>query len=190
MSFMRRVFLLIIFVEVAIFEARPQTYVLDINSIWSKDLLIQSAVDSFYEIMGVPDHIDSSHKCIVRFPMQDGIWFDTTLCYNLFYYFDQGLVYAEKDGFISLAAVEFFKNDTITIHTRKIDFNRETRVKEVVSVFHLKSRDVLKEPLKLLEYDSPYFYSMQLSTGFSPTDIKLIFDNKKKLLHVDILPVY
>lgn len=190
MSLIRRVFLLIIFVEVAVFEARPQTYVIDINSLWSNDILIQSAIDSFYGIMKIPDHIDSNHKCIVRFPTQEGIWFDTTLCYNLFYYFDQGLVYAEKDGFISLAAVEFFKNDTISIHTQKIDFNRETRVKEVVSAFHLKSRDILKEPLKLLEYDTPYFYTIQLSTGYSSTVINLIFDNKKKLLHMDILPVY
>jgi len=190
MSLIRRVFLLIIFVEVAVFEARPQTSVIDMNSLWSNDILIQSAIDSFYEIMKISDHIDSNHKCIVRFPTQEGIWFDTTLYYNLFYYFDQGLVYAEKDSFICLVAVDFFKNNTITLHAQKIDLNRETRIKDVVSVFHLKSRDILKEPLRLLEYDSPYFYTIELSAGFSPTDINLIFDNKKKLLHMDILPVY
>ena len=186
---MRRVFLLVIF-AVFFFEARPQTCVSNINSLWSNDILIQSAVDSFYEVMNIPNHIDSNHKYLVRFPMKEGIWFDTTLYYNLFYYFDHGLVYAEKNGFIRLVAVDFFKNDTITLHTQKIDLNRETRVKDIVSVFHLKSKHVLKEPLKLLEYDSPYFYTIELSAGFSPTDINLIFDNKKKLLHIDILPIY
>ena len=181
---------IITFVGCTFFEVSAQAPMSDIDTLWSDSGLTCSSVDNFFEIMNTPDYIDSNHKYVVRFPMKDGIWFDTTLYYNLFYYFDQGLVYAEKDSFICLVAVDFFKNNTITLHAQKIDLNRETRIKDVVSVFHLKSRDILKEPLRLLEYDSPYFYTIELSAGFSPTDINLIFDNKKKLLHMDILPVY
>ena len=183
-------FLLIVFINITLLEATSQTLVSDIDSLWSNDIPIKTSFDSLYIIMNVPDHIDSLQKCRVTFLLKKGEWFDTTMYYNLIYYFDKGLVYAEKNGRVSIAAIELYKSKFIVIHTDKIVLNRTTRVKDVVTAFHLSSKDVLKDKLKLLEYKSRLFYSIKLSMGFSPSDISLIFDDKKKLLFISILPVY
>ncbi len=140
--------------------------------------------------MNAPDLIDSVYKCRITYPKKNGEWFDTTLYYKLIYYFDKGLTYAEKDNRVCITAIEFYKNKLNTIHTNKINFNRETRIRNLVSIFHLKKNEILKQKLRLLEYDSPYFYTVTLSRGFYPTDIQLIFDKKKKLLFISILPIF
>jgi len=70
---------IITFVGCTFFEVSAQAPMSDIDTLWSDSVLTCSSVDNFFEIMNTPDYIDSNHKYVVRFPMKDGIWFDTTL---------------------------------------------------------------------------------------------------------------
>lgn len=179
-----------IFFFFTLYGSRSQSLASKIDSLWSLDILIQTSLDSLYTKMNAPDLIDSVHKCRITYLKTNGEWYDTTLYYKLIYYFDKGLTYAEKDNRVFITAIEFYKNKLNSLHTNKIDLNRETRIRDLVSIFHLKKNEIIREKLRLLEYDSPYFYTITLSRGFSPTDIQLIFDKKKKLLFISILPVF
>ena len=183
-------FLMSVFFCFTLYESKSQTLTSEIDSLWSFDILIQTSLDSLYTMMSAPDLIDSVHRCRITYPKKDGKWFDTTLYYKLIYYFDKGLTYAEKDNRVCISAIEFYKNKLNILHTNKIDLNWETQIKDIVSIFHLGKKEIIKEKLRLLEYDSPYFYTITLSRGFSPTDIQLIFDKKKKLLFISILPIF
>lgn len=173
-----------------VFDVRSQSRGINIDSLWSTDILLQAFSEDFFDTKSSPDHIDSNHKSKVTFCTTTGECIDTTFYYNLLYYFDEGLAYAENDGKIILVSIKLYKNETKTIHTDKIVLNRETSVKDIVAVFHLKPKDVLKERIKIEEYDSPCFYCVSLSFGYSPIDMRLIFDSKKKLLSIYLLPVY
>lgn len=110
-------------------------------------MLIQTFLDSLYTMLNAPDRIDSFHRCRITYSKKDGKWFDTTLYYQLIYYFDKGLTYAEKDNRVGISAIEFYKNKLNTLHTNKIDLNGETQIKDIVSTFHLGEKNYKGESI-------------------------------------------
>lgn len=187
----KRMFFIVMLFYGMIIEVSSQSYVAEIDSIWSNDILVRSCADSLLKVLGVPDHVEYNVKERVTYLTDSGKWFDSILVYNSISYFYKGLAYAEKDGLASLIVIMFYRNETATLQTNKMDFNRKTKLKDVVNAFQIKPQNVIKEKLRLFEdYPSPFYYSTVLSMGFSPRDVCLIFDSRKELLGVFLLPVY
>lgn len=187
----KRIFIVVMLFYGMIVELSSQPFVAEIDSIWSNDILVQSCPDSLLKVYGPPDFVSNNTRTRVSFLTDSGEWFDSILIYNSISYLDKGLEYAEKDGLACLTSIRFFSNEKATLQTNKMDFNRKTKLKDVVRTYRIKPQNVIKERLRLFEeYPSPCYYSTVLSKGFSPRDVCLIFDCRKKLLGMFILPVY